>query len=255
MSSKETIFSVRGLKKQFANDFEALSGVDLDIYEGETLLLAGPNGSGKTVLMRILANLLEPTEGDIFFRGKPLDKCKNILRHSVGLVFQDADAQILGETVEEDIRFGPENLKLPKGEIERRLEETISGLELAEKRDFASRSLSGGEKRRLAVAGILSMGCETIIMDEPFANLDWPGVVQVLKIISELKKTGKTVVILTHELEKVLAFADRLVIIAGGKIRDSGEPEAVLDRLETTWGIRDPRRIYRSAADCTWYET
>jgi len=255
MSSKETIFSVRGLKKQFANDFEALSGVDLDIYEGETLLLAGPNGSGKTVLMRILANLLEPTEGDIFFRGKPLDKCKNILRHSVGLVFQDADAQILGETVEEDIRFGPENLKLPKEEIERRLEETLSGLELAEKRDFVSRSLSGGEKRRLAVAGILSMGCETIIMDEPFANLDWPGVVQVLKIISELKKTGKTVVILTHELEKVLAFADRLVIIAGGKIRDSGEPEAVLDRLETTWGIRDPRRIYRSAADCTWYET
>jgi biotin transport system ATP-binding protein len=170
----------------------------------------------------------------------------------VGLVFQDADAQILGETVEEDLRFGPENLKLSKEEIESRVEETLITLDLSGKRDFATRRLSGGEKRRLAVAGILAMGCETIIMDEPFANLDWPGVVQVLKIISVLKQSNKTIVILTHELEKVLAFADRLVILAGGRIRDSGECEAVLNRLEPSWGVRDPRKVYRNAGDCTW---
>ena len=96
------------------------------------------------------------------------------------------------------------------------------------------------------------MGCETIIMDEPFANLDWPGVIQVLTIVRDLKKTGKTTIVLTHELEKILAFADRLVILSGGKIRDEGEPEAVLDRLESAWGVRDPRRVYQSAADCTW---
>jgi biotin transport system ATP-binding protein len=96
------------------------------------------------------------------------------------------------------------------------------------------------------------MGCETIIMDEPFANLDWPGVIQVLKIISELKNSKKTIIILTHELEKVLAFADRLLIIAGGEIKDSGEPEAVLNRLKDDWGVRDPRRVYHNAADCTW---
>ena len=96
------------------------------------------------------------------------------------------------------------------------------------------------------------MGCETLIMDEPFANLDWPGVTQVLTIIRDLKAEGKTVIILTHELEKVLAFAGRLVILAGGRIQDQGKPEEVLDRLERAWGVRDPRRDYRNAGDCSW---
>ena len=249
---KEALFAVRGLKKKFINGYEALSGVDLEIREGETTVIAGANGSGKTLLMRMLAGLLEATEGEILYRGKVLADCKNSLRRSVGLVFQDADVQILGETVEEDIRFGPENLKLPEKEIESRLEEILASMGLSERRDFAARRLSGGEKRRLAVAGVLAMGCGAIIMDEPFANLDWPGVVQVLTIIGDLKKTQKTVIILTHELEKVLALADRLVILAAGKIRDSGIPDMVLDRLDPVWGVRDPRRVYRNAGDCTW---
>jgi biotin transport system ATP-binding protein len=154
--------------------------------------------------------------------------------------------------VEEDIRFGPENLKLPKEEISARLERCLEALDLGEKRDFPPRRLSGGEKRRLAAAGVLAMGCGTVIMDEPFANLDWPGVVQVLTIIETLKAEGKTVILLTHELEKVLAFAGRLVILAGGKIRDQGQPEEVLDRLKAAWGVRDPRRNYRRAGDCSW---
>ena len=250
--ANSTVFSVHGLRKKFPNGCEALSSVDMDVYEGECLLIAGPNGSGKTLLMRILAGLLEATEGELLFKGKPLCECKNLIRRSVGLVFQDPDSQILGETVEEDIRFGPENLKFPKEEIDKRLEETLTSLELSGKRDFAPRRLSGGEKRRLAVAGVLAMGCETILMDEPFANLDWPGVTQVLKIIRGLKKSQKTIIILTHELEKVLAFADRLAILAEGKVRDIGEPEALLNRLDPAWGVRDPRRAYRNAADCTW---
>jgi biotin transport system ATP-binding protein len=190
----------------------------------------------------------------VLFRGEALKKRVKLLRKSVGLVYQDADSQIIGETVEEDIRFGPENLKLPLCEIDRRLEESLRALDLVSRRDFSARHLSGGEKRRLAVAGILAMGCDTVIMDEPFANLDWPGVIQVLKIISDLKQNKKTIIILTHELEKVLAFADRLVILAGGKIRDNGEPEAVLNRLEPAWGVRDPRRTYRNAGECTWLE-
>ena len=249
---RKNLFSVHGLTKVFPNGFKALNGINLDVYEGECLLIAGPNGSGKTLLMQTLTGLFDPTEGEILFKGKPLGECKTSIRCSVGLVFQDADSQILGETVEEDIRFGPENLKLPKEEMETRIEKTLVDLELTEKREFTARSLSGGEKRRLAVAGILAMGCETIIMDEPFANLDWPGVIQVLKIISGLKNSKKTIIILTHELEKVLAFADRLLIIAGGEIKDSGEPEAVLNRLKNDWGVRDPRRVYHNAADCTW---
>ena len=248
----EILFSVRSLVKKFPNGFEALSGIDLDIFPGECLLIAGANGSGKTLLMHILAGLAEPSEGRILFKGKPLDSWGGLLRRQVGLVFQDADAQIIGETVEEDIRFGPENLKLPEEETARRLENCLEALDLREKRDFPPRRLSGGEKRRLAAAGVLAMGCETLIMDEPFANLDWPGVTQVLTIIRDLKAEGKTVIILTHELEKVLAFAGRLVILAGGRIQDQGKPEEVLDRLERAWGVRDPRRDYRNAGDCSW---
>jgi biotin transport system ATP-binding protein len=96
------------------------------------------------------------------------------------------------------------------------------------------------------------MGCQTIIMDEPFANLDWPGVKSVLQIISELKRDGKTVIILTHELEKTLAMAERLVILCGGKIACDGKPEAVLNALKPEYGVRDPRCSYSTAEDCSW---
>jgi biotin transport system ATP-binding protein len=200
----------------------------------------------------MISGLLDPSGGEILFRGKPLSGAGKELRRAVGLVFQDADAQIIGETVAEDIAFGPKNLGFPKEEVGRRVEEALSSLRLLDKRDSPPRQLSGGEKRRLAVAGILAMGGEVVIMDEPFANLDWPGVVQVLEIVKQLKSERKTVIILTHELEKVLALADRLIILARGVIRDSGRPEEVLDRLKSEYGVRDPRKSYASAKDCTW---
>ena len=243
------LFTIRGLVKTFPNGFTSLSGIDLDIYQGRCTLIAGANGSGKTVLMKILAGLLDASEGDVLYRGKPLaeytgKRGSQKINTLVGLIFQDADAQILGETVEEDIRFGPENLKLPETEIKRRLEETLLALELEDKREFNTRHLSGGEKRRLAAASVLAMGSETIIMDEPFANLDWPGVLQVQRIISSLKENGKSVIILSHELEKVIFLADSLVILEGGKVRAQGECEAVLDNLDPAWGVRDPRQPY-----------
>ena len=248
----KVLFSVRGIKKKFPNGYQGAAGIDLDIYDGESVLIAGANGSGKTLLMRMLSGLTEASEGEILFKGKPLSQWGDLLRGSIGLVFQDADAQLIGETVEEDIRFGPENLKYEKAEIERRVNNVMDMLDLRGKKDFSPRRLSGGEKRRLAIAGVLAMGCETLIMDEPFANLDWPGVIQVLKIIQDLKKQSHTLIILTHELEKVLALSDRLVILAQGKIRDSGKPDEVLDRLEPGWGVRDPRHSYKSASDCSW---
>lgn len=236
----------------FPGNTKALSKINLDIRAGECLLLAGSNGSGKTMLMRCIAALLDPSEGEIFFRGRPLNQAGKILRRELGIIFQDADAQILGETVEEDIAFGPENLGLSKAEVAQRIGETLEALGLTEKREAPPRRLSGGEKRRLAVAGVLAMGCDTVIMDEPFANLDWPGVVQTLEIIRDLKNRGKTLIILTHELEKVLAFADRLVIIHRGIIRCDGKPAEVLDQLESEWGVRDPRKTYSAVEDCSW---
>jgi biotin transport system ATP-binding protein len=256
----ELLFSIRNCSKIFPGtspgetEKRAVSGINLEIFSGECLLVAGSNGSGKTLLMRMIAGLLDPTEGEILFRGRPPQSSGYARRHFTGLVFQDADAQFVGETVEEDAGFGPKNLKLPPVEVKNRVTQALEQLQLTEKKDFPPRRLSGGEKRRLAVAGILAMGCEAVIMDEPFANLDWPGVVQVLKIIRDLKNLKKTVVILTHELEKVLALADRLVILNRGVLRDEGKPEEVLNRLLPDYGIRDPRRNYTAVEDCTWLE-
>jgi len=212
--------------------------------------------------MRILAGLLEPSGGDVLFRGQSLyggqrsrrRETEKALRGELGLVFQDADAQIVGETVAEDAAFGPENTGLSPAEVCARVDKALASLGLSEKLDNSPRRLSGGEKRRLAVAGVLAMGCNTVIMDEPFANLDWPGVVQTLSIIRDLKNSGKTIIILTHELEKTLAFADRLVILHRGVIRNDGPPAEVLDSLDPAWGVRDPRRNYAAVEDCSWLE-
>ncbi|MDR3116076.1 MAG: energy-coupling factor ABC transporter ATP-binding protein [Treponema sp.] len=246
------LFSVHKLSKVFPNGNPGISELSLSIFEGECLLITGANGSGKTLLMRMLLGLVEPTEGEIRFRGIPLYKTMDTLRREVGMVFQDADAQIIGETLEEDIAFGPKNLGYSKEVIQTQVHEALIATGLAEKKDFPPRRLSGGEKRRLAVAGILAMGGEVVIMDEPFANLDWPGVVQVLESIGHLKATGKTLIILTHELEKVLALVDRMVILHKGVIREGGAPEAILDRLDPAYGVRDPRRTYAQVRDCTW---
>jgi biotin transport system ATP-binding protein len=247
------LYSVKNLGKVFPpGGFQALSGINLDIYAGECVLVAGSNGSGKTLLMRILAGLLDPTEGEILFYGKPLSKNLGKLRRGVGLIFQDADAQFVGETAAEDIAFGPKNLGFSRDEVAVRVEAALAALDLDAKKDYPPRLLSGGEKRRLAAAGVLAMGCHTVILDEPFANLDWPGVVQTLKIIGDLKKNGRTVILLTHELEKALALADRLIILHRGSIRDDGKPEEVLNRLDPGWGVRDPRRNYSRVEDCSW---
>jgi biotin transport system ATP-binding protein len=269
-NEEHILFSIRNLSKEFpafggaaeSGPFRALAGINLDIIEGQCLLIAGSNGSGKTLLMRIIAGLLEPGGGEVLFRGKPLylaggaaaarRETEKILRSGLGLVFQDADAQIVGETVEEDVAFGPENLGLPEAEVRERTAAALAAVGLCDKRENPPRRLSGGEKRRLAIAGILAMGCGTVIMDEPFANLDWPGVTQTLNVIRSLKQNGKTLIVLTHELEKVLALADRLVILHRGLIRGDGPPAAVLDRLDPAWGVRDPRRNYAAVEDCSW---
>ena len=258
------LFFVNNISKIFplaeGEAFTALDNISLEIHEGRCLMIAGSNGSGKTLLMQIIAGLTQPDGGEVLFRGQPLycagqkerRATTTALRGELGLVFQDADAQIVGETVLEDASFGPKNLGLRAADVKAAAEQALACMGLSEKRDNSPRRLSGGEKRRLAVAGVLAMGCGAVIMDEPFANLDWPGVVQTLNVIRDLKNSGKTLIVLTHELEKALALADRLVIIHRGRICDDGLPAEVLDRLDPAWGVRDPRRNYSAVKDCSW---
>ena len=232
---------VKGVGRTFSDGTVALKDVSFTINKGEFAVIAGSNGSGKSVLMSLIAGLDEPSEGTITLHG-----CQ------AGLVFQDADSQILGETPEEDITFGAKNCGLSKQQVAERVDFALAKTGLEHKRVSYARLLSGGEKRRLAVAGILAMDRSLIIFDEPFANLDWPGVKQVCGIMKQLKEEGKTVLVLTHELEKVLALADRFLVLDKGHLVFDGTPESGLAADLESWGIRNPMTSYKSIKEMIW---
>lgn len=223
-----------------AAEFKALDNISLSVFKGQTILISGSNGSGKTLLMCIIAELIKPSSGTLSVK----EKC--------GIVFQDADLQILGESPEEDILFGLKNLKLPKDEASRRLEEVLEKIGLKDKRHFSSRSLSGGEKRRLCTAAILAMRFPIIIFDEPYANLDYEGVLQVNSLIKALKAENYTILLLSHELEKCYALADRFIVLCNGKKVFDGEPQEGLKQNLKEWKIRPPIFSYTKREDLIW---
>ncbi len=243
------MLEVNGLYRRFPGGMVALNNISFSVADGECVVVSGANGSGKSVLMSLIAGLDRPTAGAV----RLTDAEGKTAR--AGLVFQDADAQIIGETPAEDVAFGPRNMGFSRAEAESRALAALSTVGLIDKKDHSARTLSGGEKRRLAVAGILAMDAPLVIFDEPFANLDWPGVCQVTAVIRKLHSAGKTVIILTHELEKILALADRLLILFHGTLVYDGDSATALNRAElASWGIRNPLRSYETVQDLFWGE-
>ena len=241
MEEEVSALDVVSVSKTFPDGTEALHNVSFSVNKGEFVVIAGSNGSGKSVLMSLISGLDEPSMGTVTLNG-----C------SAGLVFQDADAQILGETPAEDVAFGAKNCGLKKEALSACVENALTQTGLLHKKNAPARMMSGGEKRRLAVAGIIAINRSLIIFDEPFANLDWPGVKQVCAILQQLKDERKTVIVLTHELEKVLALADRFMVLDKGSIRFDGTPaEGLLQPLEQ-WSIRNPLTKYTSLEDLVW---
>jgi biotin transport system ATP-binding protein len=191
--------------------------------------------------MAIIAGLEEPSGGSVKTAGK------------TGLVFQEPDSQILGETPREDVAFGPRNMGFSKEEIRARTQAALAETGLSDRADFPARCLSGGEKRRLAAAGVLAMDARIIIFDEPYANMDFSGVVQVNALVQKLIADGKTVVILTHEIEKCLALADRFIVLFKGKKVFDGTASQALSRNLEEWGIHHPlRNPARELEDLLW---
>ena len=220
---------------------KALSNISLEIKKGECVVIGGENGSGKSVLMSIISGLDEGNKGSEV----------EVLERA-GIVFQEAETQILGETPQEDIAFGPKNLGFKKDEIKAAVEKALEKTGLTQKKDYPSRFLSGGEKRKLAVACLLAMNLPILILDEPLANLDYNGVKQVNALIKELKKDGKTIIICTHEIEKCLGLADRFVVLyKGQKVYDGSTTNAVKLNLEQ-WNIKNPLTQYKNVKDLIW---
>jgi biotin transport system ATP-binding protein len=233
------LIEVQNLHYHYPDGTHALKGVDLTIAEGEFLLICGLNGSGKTTLIRLICGLLKPTSGSIRLNGLNDPQVSQEIRSLVGMVFQDPDSQIVGETVREDVAFGPENIGLPSEEITARVDGALRlmGLEnLSEKPCYL---LSGGEKRRLSIAGVLAMKPRIILFDEPFSHLDYPGIREVLKHMVHLHRQGHTLVVTTHDVEKVIAHVDRICIIHNGELKAEGLPEDLIRELPR-FGIRPP---------------
>ena len=237
------MIQVNKLNKSFKTTqgiLHVLKDLSFELKDCSCTVLAGENCSGKSLLMSIIAGLEKADTGTVKVDGR------------VGLVFQEAETQILGETPREDIAFGPKNLGWKKEQIEYAVNNALEKTGLSSKADFPARFLSGGEKRRLAVACMLAMELPVIILDEPYANLDYTGVKQVNELIKQLKADGKTIIILTHEIEKCLALADNFIVLFHGQIMFNGNPEQGLLQPLENWGIRNPLVSYNKAEDLLW---
>ncbi len=210
------------------------------IFPGEFILLAGPNGSGKTTLIRHLNALVRPTSGEIRLHGRSVTKDLIVTRKTIGMVFQDADTQIVADTVADEVAFGLENLNTPRARIHEKVDQTLAYMNLIHLKDRNPSTLSGGEKRRLAIAGILVMDPEIIVLDEPFANLDHPASRDLVEIICRLNREGQTIIMATHEVEEVITHASRMLIMDNqGRLVKDGPPRELLGNLEY-FGIREP---------------
>ncbi|MEN6492258.1 MAG: ABC transporter ATP-binding protein [Rectinema sp.] len=212
------LFRAEALQHLFPDGKAGIENVSLSIDEGESVLVAGKNGAGKSLLMRHFIGLSKPTSGAIYYRGEPIASQIPLIRREVGYVFQDTDAQIFGQTVEEDLAFGPANLGIHGKELEEAVRSALHDAHLEGMSNRRPGTLSGGEKRRLAIAGVLAMRPRCVILDEPFVNLDFPSVQEIIEVLKTLRAEGKTLIVLTHEIEKVFALASRLVILDRGNI-------------------------------------
>lgn len=211
----------------------ALTAIDLEIGRSEYLALIGPNGSGKTTLLKLLNALLIPSHGEVLVKGISTIETEqlSLIRQSCGMIFQNPDNQIVATTVEEDIAFGLENMALPAAEIRRRVDEVAALLGLERLLQHPPHYLSGGEKQRTAIAGILAMEPACLLMDEPTAMLDPSGRREVLAAVRMLNQTREIAVVHVTQIPEEAAQADRVVLLDRGRIVADGPPEELLTNL------------------------
>ena len=217
----------------------ALRGLTLDISPGDRIALLGANGSGKSTLLRLLDGLSFPTRGSIAFDGQPFtadvlerDDFALPFRRRVALVFQNPDVQLFNPTVFDEVAFAPLQLQWPKESILKKVEQTLELMRLSDLRDRPPFHLSGGEKKRVALASVLVLDPEVLLLDEPTATLDPLSQSQVIDLIQQWKGSSKTVITATHQLEIVEDIADRLFVLQDGKVEAAGASREILENYD-----------------------
>ena len=229
------MLEVKNIKYSYTKDYQALKGVSLKVEKGEMVALLGKNGAGKSTLFLHLNGIYEPDEGQVFIDGEELKYDKKSLlkfRQKVGIVFQNPDDQIFAPTVEEDVAFGPLNLKLPMEEVQKRVTESLARVGMSGFEKKAPHHLSGGQKKRVAIAGILAMKPEIMVLDEPTAGLDPQGVRGLSKLLKELNEEGITIIISTHEVDLVPNYAKRVFVMVDGLLIAEGTPKEIFAQPE-----------------------
>ena len=214
---------------RYPNGYEALCGVSFRISHGEKVALVGANGAGKSTLLLHTNGLLMPSQGGVVLGGIALTRrTLPLVRQSVGLVFQDSDNQLFMPTVEEDVAFGPSNMRLEPEEIRRRVTEALDAVGALDLRGESPFRLSGGQKKRVAIATVLSMEPSVLVMDEPTSNLDPRARRQIIDLI---RRFGHTTLIATHDMEMVLDLCDRTIVMKQGRIVADGSTRHVFGDL------------------------
>lgn len=218
----------------------AVDNVSLDIAQGEFIAILGHNGSGKSTLAKHINAILNPTEGTVWVDGMDTSEEEKVweIRQTAGMVFQNPDNQIIGQVVEEDVGFGPENMGIPTKEIWERVEESLRAVGMYQFRKYSPNKLSGGQKQRVSIAGVLAMHPKCIVLDEPTAMLDPSGRKEVIRAVRGLNQVeGVTVILITHYMEEII-HADRVFVMDKGRIAMEGTPREIFSQVERLKELR-----------------
>lgn len=218
----------------------AIDDVSLEIKQGDFIAILGHNGSGKSTLAKHINAILYPTEGTVWVDGMNTTDEAHLwdIRQEAGMVFQNPDNQIIGQVVEEDVGFGPENLGVPTEEIWQRVEESLKAVGMYEFRKYSPNKLSGGQKQRVSIAGVIAMHPKCIILDEPTAMLDPNGRKEVIRAVRALNDVEEiTVILITHYMEEII-HADRAIVMDEGKIAMEGTPREIFSQVEKLKSLR-----------------
>ena len=225
----------KNLSYTYHDGTEALKNVNIKIKKGEKIAIMGPNGAGKSTLFSHFNGLSEPTSGHVEIEGEKIiferDELLKV-RQKVGIVFQDPNDQLFAPTVKEDVAFGPMNLGLDYEEVERRIKESLEMVGMEGFEEKTPHHLSGGQQKRVAIAGIIAMRPDIMILDEPTAGLDPEGVDKVLNILNNLNKEGMSIVISSHDIEMVNHFADKIFVLYDGEIIAEGDRHQIFSDKE-----------------------
>lgn len=222
---KKPILKIDNISYAYGSGTAVLNGVNVEIYEGEKIAVIGANGSGKSTFFLNINGVLTPDQGNIIYRDTIINK-KNLkeLRKNIGIVFQDADNQIIASTVRAEVGFGPMNLGLSKEEVQKRVEEALTYMNILDYIDRPPHYLSGGEKKCVSIADIIAMKPEIIIFDEPTASLDPKNAMMLEEVFTKISKEGKTMLVSIHDVDFVYRWAERVLVFCQGKIIADGAP-------------------------------